>query len=148
MEMVSLEESLLGDLSSLQVLYQQTKLFHWTTTGENYIGVHRFLDEVCEALEEEIDLFAERLVYLGIDPVAEMNEVATLSYIDFTPLNKNSKFRSAIDVVDNGLLKIINSMKDNSFRATEEKDVGTSKMLEDFIFDLETMQHHIRSFKG
>lgn len=146
-ELVSLEQGLLHDLASLQVMYQQTKLFHWIFNGENYISTHRFLNEVAEAISEEVDLFAERLVFLNIDPVADMTQITTLSYVEFVQMNQSFKFGSLMMVLDTGLTKIVDSMKDNSIRASESKDIGTSKMLEDFIYDLEVLQHHIRSFK-
>lgn len=146
-ELISLDQGLLNDFASLQVMYQQTKLFHWIFNGQNYIATHRFLDEVAEALLEEIDMFAERLVFLNIDPVADMNLISTLSYVDFIQMNQNFKFESLMTVLDTNLSKIVDSLKDNSIRASESKDIGTSKMLEDFVYDLEVMQHHIRSFK-
>ncbi|AEO93605.1 DNA binding protein [Bacillus phage G] len=146
-DLVSLDQGLLNDLASLQVLYQQTKLFHWIFNGENYIATHRFLDEVADSLLEEIDLYAERLVYLNIDPVADMTQITTMSYVQFVQMNQNFKFSNLLMILDNGLSQIIDSMKDNSIRAGESKDIGTSKMLEDFVYDLEVLQHHIRSFK-
>lgn len=146
-DMVSLDQGLLNDLASLQTFYQQVKLFHWIFNGENYIATHEFLDEVAEAVLEEIDLLAERMVFLGIDPVADHTQIANLSYIEFVQMNQNFKFASLITLLDNDLTTIVNSLKDNSIRAGESKDIGTSKMLEDFVYDLEVLQHHIRSFR-
>lgn len=146
-DLVSLDQGLLNDLASLQMLYQQTKLFHWISNGPNYISTHRFLDEVAEALEKEIDEYAERLVYLNIDPIADPTQITTMSYVQYVQLNQSSKFESFMMVLDSGLTQVIDSMKDNSIRAGESKDIGTSKLLEDFVYDLEVLQHHIRSFR-
>lgn len=142
-----IEDALINDHCSMQVLYQQVKLLHWIVTGENYIATHRFFDEVADALLEQIDLLAERLVFLEINPIAEMKEVEKRSYVDFTKM-EGFKFDGAISIIDEGLEKVIEGMKNNVMKAGDSKNVGTEKMLQDFVYDLEVLQHHIRSFKG
>lgn len=140
------EDALLKDISSLQVLYQQIKFFHWIANGDNYISIHRFLDEVSDAVLEQIDLLAERMMFLGKTPTAEIDDIAKQSYVKFTKMD-NFKLDGATSIINEGLGKIINTMKENSNAAGESNDIGTEKMLQDFIYDLEVLQHHIRSFK-
>lgn len=143
----TLEDGLVEDICSLQLLYQQIKLFHWITNGSNYIAVHRFFDEIADAILEQVDLMAERLVFLEIQPVAELEEISKKSYVKFTEMEA-FKFDGAISVIDDGLNLIIDKMKGNSQKAGDSRNIGTEKMLQDFVYDLEVLQHHIRSFRG
>lgn len=142
-DMVSLEEGLLNDISSLYMLHQQVKFFHWIMNGENYIATHRFLDEVADGVLQAIDLLAERLVYLGTKPVISLFR----AYIQFEEMNDPFKFYRVIDVLDSQFSSIIDKLKNNTRKANQKNDIGTEKLLQDIIYDLETFQHHLRSFK-
>lgn len=142
-DMVSLEEGLLNDISSLYMLHQQVKFFHWIMNGENYIAAHRFLDEVADGVLQAIDLLAERLVYLGTRPVISLFR----AYIQFEEMNGPFKFYRVIDVLDSQFNSIIDKLKNNTRKANQKNDIGTEKLLQDIIYDLETFQHHLRSFK-
>lgn len=146
-DLVTLEEGLLNDLSSLNVLYQQTKFFHWIISDENYIATHRFLDEVATGILQTIDLIAERLVYIGTTPVADLEQIKFRSYVQFQQLDGPFKLYRAVDTLDSQFSLIIDKLKDNSKKANQKDDIGTDKLLQDLVYDLETFQHHIRSFK-
>jgi starvation-inducible DNA-binding protein len=66
-------------------LRYQAKQAHWNVKGANFIALHKLFDDVSEALEEYIDLIAERIVQLG--GVAE----GTIQYaVKRTPLRPYS----------------------------------------------------------
>src|SRR5690348_10380886 len=46
-------------------LQTQCKQAHWNVKGPNFIGLHKLFDEINEAVEEYVDLIAERIVQLG-----------------------------------------------------------------------------------
>src|SRR5260370_30001504 len=46
-------------------LQTQAKQAHWNVKGPNFIGLHKLFDEIDEAVEEYVDLLAERVVQLG-----------------------------------------------------------------------------------
>ena len=52
----------LADALDLQT---QCKQAHWNVKGPNFIALHKLFDEVSEAVEEYVDLIAERVVQLG-----------------------------------------------------------------------------------
>ncbi|MNM50789.1 hypothetical protein D3C81_618380 [compost metagenome] len=90
---------------------------------------------------------AERLVFLEIKPIADLEEISKKSYIKFAEM-ESFKFDGAISIMDEGLNLLIDKMKGNSQKAGDSRNIGTEKMLQDFVYDLEVLQHHIRSFKG
>jgi len=46
-------------------LYNCTRQAHWNLKGTNFIGLHEMLETFYNALNEETDLLAERMVLLG-----------------------------------------------------------------------------------
>ena len=46
-------------------LQTQCKQAHWNVKGPSFIALHKLFDEINEAVEEYVDLLAERVVQLG-----------------------------------------------------------------------------------
>jgi starvation-inducible DNA-binding protein len=46
-------------------LQTQCKQAHWNVKGPSFIGLHELFDQINEAVEEYVDLIAERVVQLG-----------------------------------------------------------------------------------
>ena len=46
-------------------LQTQCKQAHWNVKGPSFIGLHKLFDEINEAVENYVDLIAERVVQLG-----------------------------------------------------------------------------------
>ena len=61
-EAVRLLNARLADAIDLQT---QCKQAHWNVKGPQFIGLHKLFDEVNEAVEDYVDLLAERVVQLG-----------------------------------------------------------------------------------
>ncbi len=52
-------------LASAVDLQLQMKQAHWNVKGPSFIGLHELFDKVDEAVEDYVDLIAERIVQLG-----------------------------------------------------------------------------------
>jgi starvation-inducible DNA-binding protein len=61
-EVVPLLNQRLADSIDLQT---QCKQAHWNVKGPQFIALHKLFDEINEAVEEYVDLLAERVVQLG-----------------------------------------------------------------------------------
>jgi starvation-inducible DNA-binding protein len=61
-KLVDLLNARLADAIDLQT---QCKQAHWNVKGPDFIALHKLFDEVNEAVEEYVDLIAERAVQLG-----------------------------------------------------------------------------------
>lgn len=61
------------DLVALAVNGKQA---HWHVRGENFIGVHEFLDDVVAHAQDASDTVAERIVALGLPIDARLGTVA------------------------------------------------------------------------
>jgi starvation-inducible DNA-binding protein len=60
-----LNELLNQRLASAVDLQLQMKQAHWNVKGPSFIGLHELFDKVAEAVEDYVDMIAERIVQLG-----------------------------------------------------------------------------------
>lgn len=61
-QVIDLLNERLADAIDLQL---QAKQAHWNVKGPQFIALHKLFDEIDEAVEEYVDLLAERVVQLG-----------------------------------------------------------------------------------
>jgi len=61
-QVIDLLNERLADAIDLQA---QAKQSHWNVKGPQFIALHKLFDEIDEAVEEYVDLLAERIVQLG-----------------------------------------------------------------------------------
>src|SRR6058998_1707902 len=61
-QVIDLLNERLADAIDLQT---QAKQAHWNVKGPQFIALHKLFDEVHDAVEEYVDLLAERVVQLG-----------------------------------------------------------------------------------
>lgn len=61
-EAASLLNERLAECIDLQTMCKQA---HWNIKGPQFIALHKLFDEINEAVEEYVDLIAERIVQLG-----------------------------------------------------------------------------------
>jgi len=77
-QVVELLNQRLADAIDLET---QTKQAHWNVKGAQFIALHKLFDEIYLAVEEYVDLLAERVVQLGgiaegtVRVVAERSEL-------------------------------------------------------------------------
>jgi starvation-inducible DNA-binding protein len=82
-QVVPLLNQRLADCIDLQ---SQCKQAHWNVKGPSFIGLHRLFDEINEAVEEYVDLIAERVVQLGGIAEGTVRIVATRTSLLEYPL--------------------------------------------------------------
>jgi starvation-inducible DNA-binding protein len=139
------KQKLYTAMCSLDTLYKQVKFFHWVMTGENYIALHRFLDEVAHRVNEKVDLIAERLVYLGFNPIFNPKAVMDASNVEYHQSTKYEGF-SSLQIIIDGLNTIIKELEIITDQSGNEKDYGTQQFVAEALYDLEVLKHHLQSF--
>ena len=82
-EAVTLLNQRLADCIDLQT---QCKQAHWNVKGPTFIALHKLFDDVNEAVEEYVDLIAERVVQLGGIAEGTARVVAQRSALSDYPL--------------------------------------------------------------
>jgi starvation-inducible DNA-binding protein len=73
-------------LASAVDLQSQMKQAHWNVKGPSFIALHELFDDVDEAVEEYVDLIAERVVQLGGIALGTVRVSAANSRLEEYPL--------------------------------------------------------------
>src|SRR3954454_16728601 len=81
---IELLNARLADVIDLQT---QMKQAHWNVKGPHFIALHKLFDEVNEAVEEYVDMSAERAVQLGGIALCTARVVAGSSSLPEYPLD-------------------------------------------------------------
>ncbi len=61
-------------LADVVVLYIKTRNYHWNVTGPVFRSLHKLFEEQYEALDEIMDLTAERVRQLGVFALGSMHQ--------------------------------------------------------------------------
>src|SRR5256886_6758830 len=83
-ELNALMNQRLADAVDLQL---QMKQAHWNVKGPHFIGLHELFDKIDEAVEEYVDLIAERIVQLGGIAEGTVRVAAERSRLEEYPLD-------------------------------------------------------------
>jgi starvation-inducible DNA-binding protein len=83
-QVIDLLNERLADAIDLQL---QAKQAHWNVKGPQFIALHKLFDEIDEAVEEYVDLLAERVVQLGGIAEGTSGIIAERSELPQYPIN-------------------------------------------------------------
>lgn len=118
-------------LSAYQVLYMNTRGFHWNIKGSKFFELHIKFEELYTDLQLKIDEVAERIITIGVTPLH--------SYPDYL---KNSAVKEVKNVTDGpkGLqhvldaFKVILPMQRELLDLSDDAgDEGTNALMSDYI---------------
>ena len=137
-----LVEALNTDLADAYTLYHQLHKHHWNVEGAEHLGIHMFLQEAYEDVEEAADEIAERLQALGGVPHANMrtlSEHATVEPEDEDVYDIRTSFENDLEMYGD----IIESYRDHIELAEGFSDHATAHMLREQLEELEEHVHVI-----
>ena len=125
MKLVELLNTRLADAIDLQT---QCKQAHWNVKGPEFIALHKLFDEVNGAVEEYVDLIAERAVQLGGVADGTARVVAKRSSLPEYPAVKGGDGRehvAALSAVLSAFGKLVRAEID---RSNELSDADTADL--------------------
>ena len=117
----------LADAIDLQT---QCKQAHWNVKGPEFIGLHKLFDEVNEAVEEYVDLVAERAVQLGGVAEGTARIVARRSELDEYPTSAVTG-PDHVDALSSALAAFGENVRRSIDEMEELGDADTMDMLTD-----------------
>ena len=119
-------------LANLNVLYRKVQNYHWNIVGTGFFSVHAKLEEYYDALNEQIDDVAERILSIGGRPLGTLKDYLAVSTIKEAE-NKEISIADAVADVKKefeAMLKLVKEVKET---ADAENDYGTSAMVDEYI---------------
>ena len=125
MKLVELLNTRLADAIDLQT---QCKQAHWNVKGPDFIALHKLFDEVNGAVEEYVDLIAERAVQLGGVADGTARVVAKRSSLPEYPAVKGGDGREHVAALSAVLSAFGMLVRAESDRSNEPSDADTADL--------------------
>ena len=119
-------------LANLNVLYRKVQNYHWNIVGGGFFAVHEKLEEYYDAINEQIDDVAERILSIGGRPLGTLKD-----YLEITTIkeaeNKEISIPEAVADVKKEFEAMLKLAKEVKEVADEENDYGTSALVDEYI---------------
>ncbi|GHA53504.1 Dps family protein [Photobacterium aphoticum] len=130
-----LVEELNALLADYQVLYMNTRGYHWNIQGKQFFELHVKFEEMYTDLQLKVDELAERILTLGARPNHTFSQ-----YLALSEIHEHKDASRAEDCVK-GLLDafqlLITKQRGIAEKAAEIGDEGTVALMSDYIREQE-----------
>lgn len=124
-------------LSNVQLAYMNVRGYHWNIVGKQFFQLHAKYEELYNALNEQADEIAERILMLGGSPVHSFSKYIKLASIKEKE-NINSSDGTIKEVLEE--TKILLKLEREIIKeASENNDDGTVNLISGFIEPQEKM---------
>lgn len=124
-------------LANYQVLYMNTRGYHWNITGQQFFELHLKFEEIYTDLQVKIDELAERILTLGYTPQHSFS-----SYLLNSDISEHQDVFSGQESVQglvNGFSKLLVQQRQILKQAGEAEDEGTAALMGDYIREQEKL---------
>ncbi|MCA4020935.1 Dps family protein [Vibrio vulnificus] len=133
----ALAEQLNQLLANYQVLYMNTRGYHWNIKGQQFFELHVKFEEIYTDLQVKVDELAERILTLGFTPKHSFSTYLLNSEID-EHQDVFSGEESVSGLVD-GFSKLLVKQRAILKQAGEAEDEGTTALMGDYIREQEKL---------
>jgi starvation-inducible DNA-binding protein len=118
-------------LSNLQVLYINSRGFHWNIKGDNFFELHLKFEELYTDLQLKIDEVAERILTLGHVPDHSYSDY--LKHAKIQEVKNQGNGKEALKSVMESLSILLDEEREILQLSTEANDEGTNALMSDYI---------------
>lgn len=125
--------------------YIRLHQFHWYVKGSHFFTLHEKFEELYDETTENLDEVAERLLAIGGEPYATLQEFIDHSVIEEKVEDKNLSQDEMVEAVVADLETITNSLQEGIKLTEEHGDDPSNDML---IAMKEGVDKHIWMLKG
>lgn len=141
-----LHDVLNSQLSSWSVLFVKLHNYHWYIKGKEFFTLHSKFEELYNEAALHIDELAERLLSIGGEPIATMNE-----YLEKSKIKESTGNETAMEMVQNisnDFSELIKELKNGMVLAEEADDEATGDMLLSIHLNLEKHVWMLQAYLG
>jgi starvation-inducible DNA-binding protein len=128
-------------------MHLRTKHAHWNVKGPHFIGLHKYFDELYDAIGGHIDEIAERTAAVGGFVKGRLSDAAGASRLKEFPAATQDGLEVVRALAD-ALADVSNAIRDGIDTAEELDDMVTSDMLTGISGDLDKhlwfLEAHLR----
>lgn len=124
-------------LANYQVLYMNTRGFHWNIKGEKFFELHLKFEELYNNFLLKIDELAERVLTLGHTPMHAYSDYLKNSEIKEQKDCANGK--ACLESLVAGLTVLILKQRELLELSSDANDEGTNALMSDYIREQEKL---------
>lgn len=133
-------------LANYQVLYMNTRGYHWNIKGEKFFELHLKFEELYNDLVIKVDEIAERVLTLGATPLHSFSEYLKVSKIKET--QNLTEGKSIISQLLRSLETLLNKQREILSLSSEIDDEGTNALMSDYIREQEKLVWMFNAYLG
>ncbi len=124
-------------LANYQVLYMNTRGYHWNIKGEQFFELHVKFEEIYTDLQTKIDELAERILTIGHTPDHSFSRYLEQSQIEE---HQNAyRGKECVTGLVNGFSVLIHRQREILEQASQTNDEGTAALMGDYIREQEKL---------
>jgi starvation-inducible DNA-binding protein len=131
-------------LANYQILYINTRGYHWNIKGDNFFELHLKFEEIYNNLQLKIDEVAERILTLGHTPLHSYSDYLKKSSIKEKTNITNGK--TGLAEVLHSFTIIIEIQRELLLLSAEANDEGTNALMSDYIREQEKLSWMYSSY--
>lgn len=134
-------------LSELHVLYGKLHNFHWNIEGDSFFTLHETLQELYEAIAEEIDEVAERALKIGHRPLSRLADYVATAGLEEAE-SRSYTGREVAEMLIADYRSIVSVLRDLTKLAQEHGDEGTADDAIGWLKDKEKTIWMLTAYSG
>ncbi|KJF85527.1 Dps family protein [Photobacterium leiognathi] len=142
-------QALAADLNKLladyQVLYMNTRGYHWNIKGQQFFELHVKFEEIYTDLQLKIDELAERILTLGFTPDHSFS-----SYLAASDIKEHRNATEGTECVEglvNGFSILLRLERQILAEAGDANDEGTAALMGDYIREQEKLLWMLNAYR-
>ncbi len=131
-------------LAHYQVLYMNTRGYHWNVKGHQFFELHVKFEEIYTDLQVKIDELAERILTLGYTPAHAFSH-----YLESSEIKEHQNSTAGDDCVRglvNGFSILLKNQREVLHNAGEAEDEGTAALMSDYIREQEKLMWMLNAY--
>ncbi|MGY0615493.1 Dps family protein [Vibrio sp. FJH11] len=131
-------------LANYQVLYMNTRGYHWNIKGHQFFELHVKFEEIYTDIQVKIDELAERILTLGYTPAHAFSH-----YLESSDINEHQNATSGEECVKglvDGFSVLLLKQREILHNAGEANDEGTAALMGDYIREQEKLMWMLNAY--
>lgn len=131
-------------LAHYQVLYMNSRGYHWNIKGAQFFELHVKFEEIYTDLQTKIDELAERILTLGHTPVHAFS-----NYLKASEIKEHQNATSGEECVQGlvqGFSVLLLKQREILQNAGEADDEGTAALMGDYIREQEKLMWMLNAY--